>query len=151
MKKTVATLAVLAALALTGCSAGGTTAEPPAPVSASPVAHEPSVKIAGATTELQAWAESAHADWVGFYDDGNPRAKDSIMVSSGNGLEWARNLEWSAPTPGNLVITVEGNGWDERDLKMISGYVYGHLYNHGYNLDSVTAQTQDGTEKSQSA
>lgn len=152
MKKTIATAAVLAALALTGCTAGNQSAAPEPIVTATPSAsapaaeQEPTVAISGASDKLKVWVEESHDSWVDFYlpVEAVGSSHSIFVTTEDGGAMWARNLEWSAPRVGELVITIKGNGWTEHDLYMVSGYVMGVLGLEDDSLKSVTAVSEDG-------
>lgn len=162
----VAALACASLLALTACSTD--TAEDPATASATEssatsgvvsVADDaaPAVKFSGATPELTAWAEKKHQQWVDFYT-GRPNGQSSdraILIPTPDSLDarWARTIEWGAPKPGELIVTVRGTDFSERDLHMVSSYVLGVLSNDyepntTYDVKRVFAVTENGIVQS---
>jgi len=159
VKKLVTVGTLVAALALAGCAAGQpTSTTAPAAHNLATVGEEsitpsdqPTVEYSGATDELTAWVEQAHKEWVDFYFQSPNASSYAIFVAtSDGGSMWARNLEWNAPAPGEIVITVKGNGWTEKDLSMVSSYVMGVLGDNDPLLKSVTAVSEDGKTVSMS-
>lgn len=167
MKKLGIAATVAAAVALTGCATQPTANESPSPTSApveqnltsstgAPDAGEHKVEYTGADSELAAWVERAHDAWVDFYFDSPNASSYAIFVAtSDGGSMWARNLEWNAPAPGEIVITVKGNGWTEKDLTMISSYVAGVLSDSQFTdlspkVAKVTAISENGKTRHES-
>ncbi|MGP9784637.1 hypothetical protein ACT3UQ_19530 [Glutamicibacter sp. AOP12-B1-11] len=150
MKK-LAPLALIAALALAGCTAGNqsTDATPSATsaASASPSATpsatvKPSAAESKAKSPRQAWADemidmylktNGAASFKGFFE-GSPDREIS---------------EWSSPRPGELSVVIKGDNWKLGDTKSLSLRIVDMIQWEAKDLESVTVSTADKKHSSE--
>lgn len=170
MKKTIVAAAVLAALALAGCSAGNQSAEstPSAPVTPSTSAVAPSnsakseieesakatasapspvVAVTGGSGELKDWANAKYTQWDEFQAQSTPYKRGHAVIipdddKSGQG-EWVRLVEWSAPAKGELVVRISGQEWASSEMQSLATYIVGYMHDEYDDVDSVTVTTED--------
>lgn len=148
MNKKLISVLALSALALTSCSTGVDDQE--ARIATIVTHTAESVDYSGSTPELRDWVEGMHQEWVEFYipvEAGGSSYSIYVATEDGGGME-ALNLEWYAPQAGEIEIKVKGNGWTEKDLSMVSGYVKTYFDQEGLEVDKITAFSSDGKTSS---
>lgn len=174
MKTKLAALAVIASLALAGCSAGNQSAEstPSATVtpsasavapsnsansktdmSAKSAASDPSpvVTVTGGSGELKDWANTKYAQWDEFQAQSTPYKRGQAVIipdddKSGQG-EWVRLVEWSAPAKGELVVSISGQEWSGSEMRSLATYIVEYMHDEYGDVDSATVTTEDKTTR----
>lgn len=151
MKKKTLAAAVLAALALGGCSAGNHSAEPGpsttaslSPTAAAEIANGPAngtatsetAEAAEGTNPRQAWADEK----INQYLNGNGAHSFRAFPGSVQG----DTISWSSPDEGELAIVVE-NGWSAADLDSYANLVLLSVGHESPELIKATVKTADGT------
>lgn len=113
MKKTLVLTAVLASLALTGCSAGTQSAEPApsatAAPSASAIASE-SAKPSPTKAEAgQVWADQM----INLFLNGNSKSK---FADFNKEIPHHYITEWGQESEGVMSVTVSGKNWSQCEM-----------------------------------
>lgn len=131
MKKTIATAAVLAALALTGCTSGNQSATPEPTATATPSASEavsaPASASASASASESVKASASNAAkpdagqvWadkmINLFLNGNSKSK---FADFNDELPHHYITEWGQDSEGVLKVTVKGSKWSEDDLSLL--------------------------------
>ncbi|MFJ2618146.1 hypothetical protein [Glutamicibacter sp. NPDC087344] len=174
MKKTIITAgALLAALAVTGCTAVNQSAEPsPSPTAASNApeiaSSEPSatpspasthvpkdtgIEFDGASESLKALAVEKYAEWDEYNEKDSQRFRGAYKVGHvvmlpkvdpGKEGEWAKILEWSMPSENEVVGRIEGNQWSESELQIPGTTISCALINDDQKSFKTTFTTENG-------
>lgn len=152
MKKTIAAAAVLATLALTGCSAGNQSAEPtpsptaassaPATATATPsesakLKPSPSATKSAAADAGQAWAD----DMINLFLNGNSKSSFDKFNKS---LPHHYITKWGQESKGILAITVGEGKWTAADLNKLGNTVMFTAGNETPELKEVHVTASNG-------
>lgn len=151
--KRLAPLALVAALALAGCTAGNQTADamPSATTTPSATASEsPSLAPSDSSESPTGTVYPTNSEGVTIKPWEDLREKQYLENSGANSYKgWDKEypqrstLSWEESGKGNLLITVKGNNWSKSQLALYAKSVQEKVTCMSTDVNKVTIQTGD--------